>query len=79
MKIAKEHGYTAKSKAPVEAKTGTGTFLVFANSGIVLEQYYEQPFFRDERYQVAAIGYREEAEHPLRRVDAHNQRPFRST
>lgn len=47
LRIAKEHGYTVKSRsASLTANQGTITFLVF-NSGIVLEQYYEQPFFRE--------------------------------
>lgn len=48
LQIAEEAGYLPKSK-PAAANTVTKTlsFLVFANSGIVLEQYYQQPFFRE--------------------------------
>ncbi|WP_028609925.1 LacI family DNA-binding transcriptional regulator [Paenibacillus harenae] len=45
--IAKQYGYTPKSKAAAEAPNKSLTFLVLANSGIVLEQYYQQPFFRE--------------------------------
>ena len=48
LRIAAEHGYQPKTKtAPREQQAGTITFLVFANSGIVLENYYQQPFFRE--------------------------------
>lgn len=46
--IAKEHGYQPKARTSArEQQGGSITFLVFANSGIVLEQYYQQPFFRE--------------------------------
>ncbi|WP_339157425.1 LacI family DNA-binding transcriptional regulator [Paenibacillus sp. FSL W8-0186] len=48
LQIAKEHGYSPKSKsAAPEQALKTLLFLAFANSGIVLEQYYQQPFFRE--------------------------------
>lgn len=48
LQIAKENGYTPKSRATVtEQAMKSLTFLAFANSGIVLEQYYQQPFFRE--------------------------------
>jgi len=48
LQIAKAHGYKPKSRtASREQQTASITFLVFANSGIVLEQYYQQPFFRE--------------------------------
>lgn len=48
LQIAKEHGYTFKSRsAKTDSVPGSITFLVLANSGIVLEKYYQQPFFRE--------------------------------
>ncbi|GGG08291.1 LacI family DNA-binding transcriptional regulator [Paenibacillus abyssi] len=48
LKIAQENGYLPKSRATItDPSTKSLTFLVFANSGIVLEQYYQQPFFRE--------------------------------
>ncbi|QJD85036.1 LacI family DNA-binding transcriptional regulator [Cohnella herbarum] len=48
LQIANEHGYQPKTKtAPRDPQAGSFTFLVFTNSGIVLEQYYQQPFFRE--------------------------------
>ncbi|MFC5701997.1 LacI family DNA-binding transcriptional regulator [Cohnella faecalis] len=49
IQIANEHGYEGKAKAPVSADKLSRSllFLVFANSGIVLEHYYQQPFFRE--------------------------------
>ena len=48
LQIAAEHGYQTKTRtAPRDQQAGSITFLVFANSGIVLEQYYQQPFFRE--------------------------------
>ncbi|XEC94291.1 LacI family DNA-binding transcriptional regulator [Paenibacillus tarimensis] len=47
LQIAKEHGYTPRARAAAEASGRSLTFLVFANSGIVLEKYYQQPFFRE--------------------------------
>lgn len=50
LRIAKEHGYVPKASGSAETKAGTLTFLVFTNSEIVLEQYYQQPFFRELIY-----------------------------
>ncbi len=48
LQIAAEHGYQPKTRtASRDQPAGSITFLVFANSGIVLEQYYQQPFFRE--------------------------------
>lgn len=49
LQIAKEHGYVPKPRASAAEppNTKTMTFLVITNSGIVLEQYYQQPFFRE--------------------------------
>ncbi|WP_424768181.1 LacI family DNA-binding transcriptional regulator [Paenibacillus sp. sgz302251] len=48
LQIVKEHDYRPKIKSAVrERQTGSVTFLVITNSGIVLEQYYSQPFFRE--------------------------------
>lgn len=47
LQIAKEHGYLPKAKAAADTQIKSLTFLVFANSGIVHEQYYQQPFFRE--------------------------------
>ncbi|SFA82258.1 transcriptional regulator, LacI family [Cohnella sp. OV330] len=48
LQIARENGYQPKSRTAVrEPQSASITFLVFANSGIVLEQYYQQPFFRE--------------------------------
>ncbi|MFC5451288.1 LacI family DNA-binding transcriptional regulator [Paenibacillus aestuarii] len=48
IQIAKEHGYQPKTRSTAsDQQTDSITFLVFANSGIVLEQYYQQPFFRE--------------------------------
>ncbi|MCA0757361.1 LacI family DNA-binding transcriptional regulator [Paenibacillus sp. N4] len=48
LQIAEENGYTHKARASVQEQTMKSlTFLAFANSGIVLEQYYQQPFFRE--------------------------------
>ncbi len=48
LKIAKEHGYIPKPRTPSQEQSAKSlTFLVIANSGIVLEQYYQQPFFRE--------------------------------
>ncbi|WP_426452482.1 LacI family DNA-binding transcriptional regulator [Paenibacillus sp. S-38] len=48
LQIAKEHDYLPKLRSD---QAGTPqksiTFLVFANSGIVLHEYYQQPFFRE--------------------------------
>jgi LacI family transcriptional regulator len=51
--IAKEHNYQLKSRSlNADARTKSLTFLVFVNSGIVLEQYYQQPFFRELIYHI---------------------------
>jgi len=48
LKIAKENGYLPKNRALMrDTSSRSITFLVFTNSGIVLEQYYQQPFFRE--------------------------------
>ncbi|MBD2867009.1 LacI family DNA-binding transcriptional regulator [Paenibacillus arenilitoris] len=48
IQIAEEHGYTHKSRAAADEPNNKSlTFLAIANSGIVLEQYYQQPFFRE--------------------------------
>ncbi len=49
LQLAEENGYKRKSRGNAAAEPGKKslTFLAFANSGIVLEQYYEQPFFRE--------------------------------
>jgi len=49
IKIAQESGYAAKVKSSSSSDKPSRSllFLVFANSGIVLEQYYQQPFFRE--------------------------------
>lgn len=48
LQVAKENGYLPKTRAAQpEAASKSLTFLVLANSGIVLEQYYQQPFFRE--------------------------------
>ncbi|WP_028552980.1 LacI family DNA-binding transcriptional regulator [Paenibacillus sp. UNC451MF] len=48
LQIAKESGYLPKTKSPVSDNgIKSLSFLVFTNSGIVLEEYYQQPFFRE--------------------------------
>ncbi|GGF97696.1 LacI family transcriptional regulator [Paenibacillus albidus] len=48
LRIAKDAGYAAKVKPPAPGKQAkTLLFLAFTNSGIVLEDYYQQPFFRE--------------------------------
>lgn len=48
LQIVDEHGYVHKARGQYEEQpVRTLTFLAFANSGIVLEEYYEQPFFRE--------------------------------
>jgi DNA-binding LacI/PurR family transcriptional regulator len=48
IQIAQESGYMMKTKAAPIGKTGKSLlFLAFTNSGIVLEHYYQQPFFRE--------------------------------
>lgn len=53
LQIAKEHNYQLKARSSdSDARTKSLTFLVFVNSGIVLEQYYQQPFFRELIYHI---------------------------
>ena len=53
LQIAKEHNYQLKARSSdSDARTKSLTFLVFVNSGIVLEQYYQQPFFRELIYYI---------------------------
>lgn len=48
LQVVEENGYAHKSRAATTEQTLKYlTFLAFANSGIVLEQYYQQPFFRE--------------------------------
>lgn len=48
LQIARESGYTPKTRTTSAGKSArTIRFLIFSNSGIVLEQYYAQPFFRE--------------------------------
>lgn len=48
LRIAKEAGYLVKAKPPVSPKQAKMLiFLVFTNSGIVLHDYFQQPFFRE--------------------------------
>ncbi|ULO06187.1 LacI family DNA-binding transcriptional regulator [Paenibacillus sp. 19GGS1-52] len=48
LRIAKDAGYAARIKPAAPAKQAkTLLFLAFTNSGIVLEDYYQQPFFRE--------------------------------
>lgn len=48
LKIANEHGYSGKIKTAVPEKTGRVVqFLVFTNSQLVHEDYYQQPFFKE--------------------------------
>ncbi|MEK3884776.1 LacI family DNA-binding transcriptional regulator [Paenibacillus sp. PL2-23] len=48
LKIAKDYGYTPKPRASSDSSPSKAlTFLVITNSGIVLEEYYQQPFFRE--------------------------------
>lgn len=48
LQIAEEHGYPIKAKAVRHPQAGRVlTFLAFANTGLVQQQYYEQPFFRE--------------------------------
>lgn len=48
LQIAKDRGYLPKLRVPLSDQTMKSlTFLAFASSGIVLEQYYQQPFFRE--------------------------------
>lgn len=45
--IAQEHGYSPRPRTTTETVQRSLTFLAFTNSGIVLEQYYQQPFFKE--------------------------------
>lgn len=48
IQIAKEHGYAVKNRSnKPESVTKSLTFLVLANSSIILDRYYQQPFFRE--------------------------------
>jgi len=48
IQIAEKNGYTHKSRSSSDDPSIKSlTFLAIANSGIVLEQYYQQPFFRE--------------------------------
>ncbi|NQX45482.1 LacI family DNA-binding transcriptional regulator [Paenibacillus tritici] len=52
LRLARESGYTGHSKgkgktAAAEANATTLRFLVFTNAGLVHEEYYQQPFFRE--------------------------------
>jgi len=50
LRIAREMGYSAKPRgsAPAQDKTSKSlVFLVITNLGIVSEEYYQQPFFRE--------------------------------
>lgn len=48
LRIADEVGYTLKKqKAPGESNGRSLRFLVFTNDGLVHEEYYQQPFFRE--------------------------------
>lgn len=48
LEIARENGYAPKPRLSTnEGSVKSLTFLVFTNSGIVLEAYYQQPFFRE--------------------------------
>lgn len=52
LSIAKEHGYvprfrSSKSSGNDLVVSKSLTFLVMTNSGIIMEQYYQQPFFRE--------------------------------
>jgi DNA-binding LacI/PurR family transcriptional regulator len=52
LNIAREHGYVPKlrSSSNDPAMNKSLAFLVLTNSGIILEQYYQQPFFRELIY-----------------------------
>ncbi|MDR6881966.1 LacI family DNA-binding transcriptional regulator [Bacillus sp. 3255] len=48
LEIARESGYSPKPRAAAaDTALKSLSFLVFTNSGIVLESYYQQPFFRE--------------------------------
>jgi DNA-binding LacI/PurR family transcriptional regulator len=52
LSIAREHGYVPKlrSSSNDSSESKSLAFLVMTNSGIILEQYYQQPFFRELIY-----------------------------
>jgi len=53
LQIAREHNYQLKSRSSdADERAKALTFLAFVNSGIVLEQYYQQPFFRELIYHI---------------------------
>jgi DNA-binding LacI/PurR family transcriptional regulator len=48
IQIAKENGYVIKSRSgKLESSPKSLTFLVLSNSSIIMERYYQQPFFRE--------------------------------
>lgn len=48
LRLAKELGYSGKGRAaPADPNGRSLRFLVFTNAGLVHEQYYQQPFFRE--------------------------------
>lgn len=48
LQIAREHDYLPKTRnEQAETQQKSITFLVFANSGIVHDEYYQQPFFQE--------------------------------
>lgn len=48
LRLAETYGYTGRGKAAAaEANPTTLRFLVFTNAGLVHEEYYQQPFFRE--------------------------------
>jgi LacI family transcriptional regulator len=62
LQIAQEHNYEFKPrKSLADAASKAITFLVFANSGLVVDSYYQQPFFRElihfTEERCRALGY----------------------
>ena len=48
LRLAQELGYTGKGRSsPAEPNGKSLRFLVFTNAGLVHEEYYQQPFFRE--------------------------------
>lgn len=48
LRLAETYGYTGRGRAAAaEANATTLRFLVFTNAGLVHEEYYQQPFFRE--------------------------------
>lgn len=48
LRLAKEVGYTGKGRSATADMNGRSLrFLVFTNAGLVHEEYYQQPFFRE--------------------------------